>query len=74
MKLDHCVLGFGKSKAKCFTFLKSSAIAYLCLGLCLTPTSGAQEPPDVLSPETQPFQQPPTIALQTLTIPDGTQI
>ncbi len=74
VKLDHCVLGFGKSKAKCFTFLTSSAIAYLCLGLCLTPTSGAQEPPDVLSPETQPFQQPPTIALQTFTIPDGTQI
>jgi hypothetical protein len=70
--LDHCVLGFGKSKAKYFTFLTLSAIPYLCL--CLTPASGAQEPPDVFSPETQPFQQSPIVAPQPFTVPDGTQI
>ena len=70
MKRDHCVLGLGKSKAKYFTFLTLSAIARLCFA----PMSGAQEPPYVFFPETQPLQLLPAVAPQTFIISDGTQI
>lgn len=70
MKLDRFILRFGKRKRKCVTALALSAI----VGFCLTPKSGAHDPPEIYPLDVQPPKAASSDLPRAFTIPDGTQV